>query len=165
MASTGNQDFNLRKSVSKAHTFSPKLGQVNFTLMPAEPQRVGSYTDMTLVRRLWGSETSPFPVWTPWGGARSSKPELCDFFARSHYCHHPGVPTYNRRWCYRHRHRSTATHSQSAVSYSTHAGTHRGRQLLLVSPAVRCAASRGRRHTRNYHSLGPNRTGCSSSVF
>lgn len=63
MASTGNQDFNLGKSVSKAHTFPPKLGQVNFTLMPAEPQRVGSY--MTLVRRLLGSETSPFPVWTP----------------------------------------------------------------------------------------------------
>lgn len=63
MASTGNQDFNLGKSASKAHTFPPKLGQVNFTLMPAEPQRVGSY--MTLVRRLLGSETSPFPVWTP----------------------------------------------------------------------------------------------------
>lgn len=110
MASTGNQDFNLGKSASKAHTFPPKLGQVNFTLMPAEPQRVGSY--MTLVRRLLGSETSPFPVWTPWGAARSSEPELCDFCARSYYCHHPGVPTYNLRW--------GAIGTATAVRWHTH---------------------------------------------
>ena len=112
------------------------------------------YTDMTLVRSMLGSETSPFPVWTPCRGARGSEPEYYGLCARSHYCHHPGVPIYNYGWCYRHHHCCTVTCSQNSLSHLTHAGTHIGWPVLPFSQSVERAASRGRRHTRNYHLLG-----------
>lgn len=109
---------------------------------------------MTLVRRCAELKDLILPRYAESPQrARSSEPDLCVFCARPHYCFHPGMATQSGQR-YMHCHCCIVTHSHNAVSHSTPTRTHMGWLYLLFSQAVVCAASRGRRHTRNYHLPG-----------